>query len=127
MEEQAIDRVHRLNQKVDVVVYKMTIKDSVEERILDLQNAKRELANATIEGKAVGKLGLKEMLQLFKHGEHHDENLNQGPGMTKTRILPKGGAALSAKPEWQQGTLTQGQQSRQSSQVRENPVYGRRW
>ncbi|OCK73707.1 hypothetical protein K432DRAFT_264074, partial [Lepidopterella palustris CBS 459.81] len=49
VEEQAIDRVHRLNQTVNVVVYKISIHSSVEERILELQEAKRKLANAAIE------------------------------------------------------------------------------
>ncbi|KAK2836850.1 hypothetical protein FQN49_006659, partial [Arthroderma sp. PD_2] len=40
VEEQAIDRVHRLNQTVDVKVYKLTIKGTVEERILELQERK---------------------------------------------------------------------------------------
>lgn len=68
VEEQAIDRVHRLTQKVDVIVYKITIKDSVEERILELQEKKRELANQAIEGGkkgGVGKLGMQEIMQLF--------------------------------------------------------------
>lgn len=51
VEEQAIDRVHRLNQTLDVKIYKMIIEGTVEERILDLQERKRELANITIEGK----------------------------------------------------------------------------
>jgi len=37
VEEQAIDRVHRLTQTVDVVVYKLTVRGTVEERILALQ------------------------------------------------------------------------------------------
>ncbi|KIW16227.1 hypothetical protein PV08_06278 [Exophiala spinifera] len=66
VEEQAIDRVHRLNQTVDVKVYKLTIKNTVEERILELQDKKRELANATIEGKTGAmKLTLQDMLKLF--------------------------------------------------------------
>lgn len=66
MEEQAIDRVHRLNQTLDVKIYKMTIKGTVEQRILDLQERKRELANATIEGKtAAGKLTMRDMMALF--------------------------------------------------------------
>ncbi|PNS14965.1 hypothetical protein CAC42_2194 [Sphaceloma murrayae] len=66
VEEQAIDRVHRLNQTVDVKVYKLTVKESVEERILELQEKKRELAKAAIEGgKAVGKLSMKDLLGLF--------------------------------------------------------------
>ncbi|KAJ9151030.1 Transcription termination factor 2 [Coniochaeta hoffmannii] len=73
VEEQAIDRVHRLTQTVDVVVYKLTVADTVEERILELQNKKRLLAEATIEGgmrkkdKNALKLGLQEILALFKH------------------------------------------------------------
>ncbi|KAL9113891.1 MAG: hypothetical protein Q9227_002025 [Pyrenula ochraceoflavens] len=69
VEEQAIDRVHRLNQTKDVVVYKMTIKDTVEERILELQEKKRELAEQTIEGKklAGANLSMKDMLALFRH------------------------------------------------------------
>ena len=73
MEEQAIDRVHRLTQTVDVVIYKITIANSVEERILALQEKKRELATQAIEGGkgAAGKLGMKEMLQLFRREAEH--------------------------------------------------------
>ncbi|KAH6842838.1 SNF2 family N-terminal domain-containing protein [Chaetomium sp. MPI-CAGE-AT-0009] len=73
VEEQAIDRVHRLTQTVDVVVYKLTVADTVEARILGLQDKKRRLAEATIEGgsrrkgKGQLKLGLQEILELFKH------------------------------------------------------------
>ena len=77
VEEQAIDRVHRLNQTTDVKVYKLTIKDTVEARILELQDKKRELANATIEGrKGAMKLTLQDMLKLFGRDaerEHHVE------------------------------------------------------
>lgn len=77
VEEQAIDRVHRLNQTVDVVVYKLTIANTVEARILALQDKKRALAEAAIEGKAVGKLSMKDILNLFRHDaedqpHHHD-------------------------------------------------------
>ncbi|QDS72364.1 hypothetical protein FKW77_008217 [Venturia effusa] len=73
VEEQAIDRVHRLNQTVDVTVYRLTIADTVEERILDLQEAKRKLANAAIEGgKAIGKLTMKDIMALFRRDAEHD-------------------------------------------------------
>lgn len=82
MEEQAIDRVHRLNQTQDVIVYKMTIKDSVEERILNLQERKRELANTTLEGKmAASKLGTEEIMKLFRHeaeAEHPVDGIGMG-------------------------------------------------
>ncbi|KAI9790588.1 MAG: hypothetical protein M1835_000878 [Candelina submexicana] len=89
VEEQAIDRVHRLNQTVDVVVYKITIKDTVEERILALQAKKRELANAAIEGKAVAKLSMKDIMQLFRHDAehgHHEDGSNTTLG-AKMRVL----------------------------------------
>ncbi|KAB2574786.1 putative ATP-dependent helicase [Lasiodiplodia theobromae] len=73
VEEQAIDRVHRLNQTVDVVVYKLTITKTVEERILDLQEAKRKLANAAIEGgKAINKLSMRDIMNLFRRDAEHE-------------------------------------------------------
>ncbi|KAI9847995.1 MAG: hypothetical protein M1838_000667 [Thelocarpon superellum] len=83
VEEQAIDRVHRLNQTVDVVVYKITIQGTVEERILELQEKKRELANAAIEGKAVGKLSMKDIMQLFRRDAEHAP-----PSPTASRARP---------------------------------------
>ncbi|RFU73768.1 snf2 family helicase atpase [Trichoderma arundinaceum] len=75
VEEQAIDRVHRLTQTVDVVVYKLTVTHTVEEGILDLQEKKRLLAEQTIEGsskKGALKLGLAEIIDLFRpmHASH---------------------------------------------------------
>ena len=54
-----------------MVIYKLTIANTVEERILDLQEKKRTLAEQAIEGgmrKDAFKLGVKEMLDLFRHG-----------------------------------------------------------
>ena len=60
--------MHRLNQTQDVTVYKLTIADTVEERIFELQEKKRALAEAAIEGKAAAaKLSMRELLGLFKH------------------------------------------------------------
>ncbi|KAF2196909.1 hypothetical protein GQ43DRAFT_404132 [Delitschia confertaspora ATCC 74209] len=79
VEEQAIDRVHRLNQTVDVTVYRLSIHNSVEERILELQDAKRKLAEAAIEGgKAIGKLSMKDILNLFKRDAEFDDRHNNG-------------------------------------------------
>jgi len=73
VEEQAIDRVHRLNQTRDVVVYKLTVADTVEARILELQEKKRALAEAAIEGKqAAGKLSMKDILKLFRRDAEHE-------------------------------------------------------
>ncbi|KAH0565486.1 hypothetical protein GP486_001111 [Trichoglossum hirsutum] len=95
IEEQAIDRVHRLNQTVDVVVYKITIANTVEERILKLQKTKRDLANATIEGKAVGKLSMKDIMSLFRHDHQGPPDPKDISLATKTRVLDSGSALES--------------------------------
>ncbi|GAN03178.1 DNA repair protein rad-5 [Mucor ambiguus] len=45
IEAQAIDRVHRLGQLNEVVVTRFVMRDSVEERILEIQNRKHVLVN----------------------------------------------------------------------------------
>lgn len=45
VENQAIDRAHRIGQKNKLTVYRPIIKDSVEEKVLLLQQAKKELFN----------------------------------------------------------------------------------
>lgn len=43
VEEQAMDRVHRIGQKEDVTIVRLITRDSIEERILDIQEKKKEL------------------------------------------------------------------------------------
>jgi non-specific serine/threonine protein kinase len=45
---QATDRTHRIGQEKPVFVYKFVTRDSVEEKILHLQNRKRELVEQLI-------------------------------------------------------------------------------
>ncbi|KAK3127858.1 hypothetical protein QOZ80_7AG0579280 [Eleusine coracana subsp. coracana] len=60
VEEQAMDRVHRIGQKKDVRVIRLIVKGSIEERILSLQERKKNLiANAF--GKKKGGKNDKEM------------------------------------------------------------------
>jgi SNF2 family DNA or RNA helicase len=49
VEAQATDRAHRIGQKRVVTSYKLIARDTVEEKILGLQNRKRELASAMLE------------------------------------------------------------------------------
>lgn len=48
VEMQATDRSHRIGQTRPVMVYKMVVRDSVEEKILQLQDRKRELVRQLI-------------------------------------------------------------------------------
>jgi len=49
-EAQAVDRAHRIGQTKKVFAYKLIARGTVEEKILELQNAKKSLANAIISG-----------------------------------------------------------------------------
>lgn len=65
LEDQAFDRAHRLGQQRDVNIFKLIVEETVEDRILTLQNAKRELAKAALSGNAAGnftKLTMADML-----------------------------------------------------------------
>jgi SNF2 family DNA or RNA helicase len=48
VEDQATDRAHRLGQTRVVTSYKLIARDTVEEKILALQQRKREVIRATL-------------------------------------------------------------------------------
>ena len=50
VEAQAIDRAHRVGQTRTVFAYRMICRDTVEEKIAELQKQKRELADAILDG-----------------------------------------------------------------------------
>lgn len=54
-EEQAMDRVHRIGQKRDVKIVRIIARNTIEERVLELQEKKRELARG-----AFGRKGAKD-------------------------------------------------------------------
>ena len=68
LEDQAFDRAHRLGQTRDVNIHKLTVPDTVEQRILELQEKKRALAAAALSGDKMRsmKLGMTELMNLFK-------------------------------------------------------------
>lgn len=47
-QNQATDRAHRIGQQKNVTVYKLITKDSIEEKVLELQETKRELADRIV-------------------------------------------------------------------------------
>lgn len=50
VEEQAIDRVHRIGRKGDVFIYRMIAQGTVEDRVRNLQSLKRSLFNSLVGG-----------------------------------------------------------------------------
>jgi len=59
VEAQAIDRAHRIGQTQQVFAYRLIAKDTVEEKVLKLQQSKRDLADAIInaDNALISKLG----------------------------------------------------------------------
>lgn len=49
VENQAIDRAHRIGQDKKVIAYKMICRDSIEEKIINLQNTKKQISNSIIQ------------------------------------------------------------------------------
>ncbi|MCC7044532.1 MAG: DEAD/DEAH box helicase, partial [Acidobacteria bacterium] len=54
VEAQAIDRAHRIGQTREVFAYRLIAQDTVEEKVLELQQSKRDLADAVLAADAVG-------------------------------------------------------------------------
>ncbi len=69
-QNQATDRAHRIGQDRPVTVYKLIMKDTIEENILRLQESKRLLADQIVtEGMvSLGALGREELLAILDGG-----------------------------------------------------------
>ncbi len=48
VEAQAVDRAHRIGQSRPVFAYRFIAKDTVEEKVVELQRTKKELADAIV-------------------------------------------------------------------------------
>jgi superfamily II DNA or RNA helicase len=67
-QNQATDRAHRIGQHSSVQVYKLIAKDTIEEKILELQKDKMKLADSVIsEGDGmIARMSAEEILNLFE-------------------------------------------------------------
>ena len=52
-QDQATDRAHRIGQQHTVTVYKLIAKDTIEERIMQMQESKRDLVNSVLGGDGI--------------------------------------------------------------------------
>jgi len=67
VEDQASDRAYRMGQKRPVTIYRMVVKDSIEEKIVNLHERKRDLANALLEGTDSGsRLSVEELVEMIE-------------------------------------------------------------
>ncbi len=70
VEDQASDRAHRIGQERPVTVYRLVMKDTIEEQIVGLHKEKRDLADSLLDGAdAAGKLSAGELLALLRAGD----------------------------------------------------------
>ncbi|MFV0289251.1 MAG: hypothetical protein ACK5HR_07375 [Mycoplasmatales bacterium] len=67
VENQATDRAHWIGQKSKVLVLKMTCKNTIEEKIIKIQESKKSLANDILSGDNVqlSKMNKEDFLSLF--------------------------------------------------------------
>lgn len=67
-QDQATDRAHRIGQSRAVSVFKLICADTIEERIVRMQESKRELAESLLSGKGVqsAKLTREDILKLLE-------------------------------------------------------------
>ena len=67
VEDQASDRAHRIGQTRPVTIYRLVMKDSIEEKIVDLHRSKRDLADNLLAGTDLsGKMSADELLGLLR-------------------------------------------------------------
>ncbi|UKZ95079.1 uncharacterized protein TrAFT101_009929 [Trichoderma asperellum] len=68
IEMQAVDRAYRIGQKKEVKVYRILTSETVEDRIVELQNRKKEMVEAALdeaESMKIGRLNVNELKFLF--------------------------------------------------------------
>lgn len=82
IEEQAIDRAHRFGQMRPVKVHRVLIQETVEDRIIALQEKKRALISEALDEQqahALSRLGPQELAYLFGATNSLSDNVNYVP------------------------------------------------
>ncbi len=66
VEDQASDRAHRMGQTRPVTIYRLVVKGTIEEKIVDLHTHKRDLADGLLEGTDAGiRLSMDDLVDLI--------------------------------------------------------------
>jgi SNF2 family DNA or RNA helicase len=84
VEQQAIDRTHRIGQTNPVIAYRLLARNTVEEKIRQLQFQKQQLVTGVLGDESfTSNLGLDEVRSLFQRDEDPPDELK------KTRRIPR--------------------------------------
>ena len=66
-EAQAVDRAHRIGQSKKVNVYRLVADDTIEAKVVELQDRKRRLVSKVVDGAAAGaSLGAEDLRALLE-------------------------------------------------------------
>ncbi len=67
VEDQASDRAHRMGQQRPVTIYRIVAKDTIEEKIVQLHQQKRDLADSLLEGTEMsGKISTDDLIRMIQ-------------------------------------------------------------
>jgi SNF2 family DNA or RNA helicase len=98
VENQAIDRTHRIGQKNKVIAYRLLTRDTVEEKIRILQHQKTQLVTNVLgdEGFA-STLGIEDLQFILTHTIDDDEEEEERIKAEKAKNVAKKAAKKAAK------------------------------
>ena len=69
IEDQASDRAHRIGQTRPVTIYRLVAENTIEEKIIQLHNTKRDLADSLLEGSdQSARMSMNELVSLIQEG-----------------------------------------------------------
>ena len=80
--EQAIDRAHRLGQTRPVKVQRILVPNTVEDRIIELQEKKRAIISEALDekaGQSIARLGVQELAYLFGVSRNANDRVQYHP------------------------------------------------
>lgn len=79
MEDQAFSRIYRIGQQKETMLFRMVVKDSIDERMQLIKKDKQDVIDSLMDdSQALKKLTKSQLMALFPTDPHDDENEEGG-------------------------------------------------